>query len=263
MPIGDHCVADLRKIKSPVIVFASYGDNITPPAQALGWIPTVYTDTADLKAAGQRIVYLTNDHVGHLGIFVSASVAKLEHRAILESLGRIEKLKPGLYEMKIDNPSGDPDCHAPHYKVRFEPRKVSDLDAYVPDRGFDAARRASEINEAFYATFVSPWVQLMTTPASAEMLKWMHPMRTSRLIFSERFNPWMRLVRQAADNISGTREPLDPNDPMILRERTAIKAIGEAIERARIDRDAKYERAFKTLYGGETSDIENDPHVPV
>ncbi|SEL00187.1 DUF3141 domain-containing protein [Jannaschia helgolandensis] len=263
MPIGDHCVADLRKIKSPVIVFASYGDNITPPAQALGWIPVVYKDTADLKAAGQRIVYLTNDHVGHLGIFVSASVAKLEHRAILESLGRIEKLKPGLYEMKIDNPSGDPDCHAPHYKVRFEPRKISDLDAYAPDRGFDAARRASEINEAFYATFVSPWVQLMTTPASAEMMKWMHPMRTSRLMFSERFNPWMRLVRQAADNISGTREPLDPNDPMILRERAAIKAIGKAIERARIDRDAKYERAFKTLYGGETSDIENDPHMPV
>jgi len=263
MPISDHCVADLRKIKSPVIVFASYGDNITPPAQALGWIPVVYKDTADLKAAGQRIVYLTNDHVGHLGIFVSASVAKLEHRAILESLGRIEKLKPGLYEMKIDNPSGDPDCHAPHYKVRFEPRKVSDLDAYAPDRGFDAARRASEINEAFYATFVSPWVQLMTTPASAEMMKWMHPMRTSRLMFSERFNPWMRLVRQAADNISGTREPLDPNDPMILRERAAIKAIGKAIERARIDRDAKYERAFKTLYGGETSDIENDPYMPV
>jgi poly(3-hydroxyalkanoate) synthetase len=99
MRIGDHCVADLRKIKNPMIIFASYGDNITPPAQALGWIPAAYKDTADLKAAGQRIVYLTNAHVGHLGIFVSASVAKLEHRAILESLGKIEKLKPGLYEM--------------------------------------------------------------------------------------------------------------------------------------------------------------------
>ena len=97
MPIGDHCVADLRKIKSPMIIFASYGDNITPPAQALGWIPTVYKDTADLKAAGQRIVYMTNAHVGHLGIFVSASVARLEHRAILESLSKIDKLKPGLY----------------------------------------------------------------------------------------------------------------------------------------------------------------------
>ncbi|MFX8616658.1 DUF3141 domain-containing protein, partial [Acinetobacter baumannii] len=76
-------------------------------------------DTEDLKQAGQRIVYLTNPHVGHLGIFVSAGVARLEHRAILESLAEIEALAPGLYEMKIDNPSGDPDCHKPTYSIRF------------------------------------------------------------------------------------------------------------------------------------------------
>ncbi len=54
------------------------GDNITPPHQALGWIPSVYSDTDDLKRAGQRIVYLVNPHVGHLGIFVSTSVARLD-----------------------------------------------------------------------------------------------------------------------------------------------------------------------------------------
>jgi hypothetical protein len=46
------------------------------------------------EQAGQRIVYLTNPHVGHLGIFVSARVARLEHRAILESLADIEALAP-------------------------------------------------------------------------------------------------------------------------------------------------------------------------
>lgn len=111
--ICDGCTADLRRIHNPLIIFASYDDNITPPHQALGWIPAVYTDTEDLKRAGQRIVYLTNPHVGHLGIFVSAGVARLEHRAILESLADIEALAPGLYEMKIDNPSGDLDCHKP------------------------------------------------------------------------------------------------------------------------------------------------------
>jgi len=258
MRIGDHCVADLRKITNPIIVFASYGDNITPPAQALGWIPAVYKDTADLKSAGQRIVYMTNAHVGHLGIFVSASVARLEHRAILESLERIGKLKPGLYEMKIDNPSGDPDCHAPDYKVRFEPRDVADLRHDVPVEAFEKVARLSEANEAFYSAFVSPWVRLMTSPASAEMLKWMHPMRTSRLMFSERFNPWMRLVRQTAENIAETREPLDRDDPLLARERAAIDAVGDAIERARIARDARFERTFRTLYGGGAGDDETD-----
>ena len=263
MRIGDHCVADLRKITNPMIVFASYGDNITPPAQALGWIPAVYKDTADLRAAGQRIVYLTNDHVGHLGIFVSASVARLEHRAILENLGKIEKLKPGLYEMKIEAATGKAHAHDAQYKVRFEPREVSDLACDVPEQAFDTVRRVSEINEAFYATYISPWVRLMTTPASAEMLKWMHPMRTSRLMFSERFNPWMGLIRSTAERVAETRVPLDADDPMMRRERAAISAVADAIERARIARDATCERTFRTLYGGGMTGIETDEKTPV
>ena len=80
----------------------------------------VYADTEDLKVAGQRIVYLTNPHVGHLGIFVSAQVARLEHRAILESLGEIEALPPGLYEMKIEGPTGQAD-------PVFDPTALGDL----------------------------------------------------------------------------------------------------------------------------------------
>lgn len=263
MPIGDHCVADLRKIKSPMIVFASYGDNITPPAQALGWVPEVYKDTADLKAAGQRIVYLTNAHVGHLGIFVSASVAKLEHRAILENLDKIEQLKPGLYEMKIGAPTGNKDAHDAQYKVRFEPRKVGDLKYNVPEQAFANVERVSKVNEAFYSTFVSPWVRLMTTPTSAEMLRMTHPMRASRLMFSESYNPWMRFIRQTASSIAETRVPLTPDNSMIQRERTAISAVGDAVERARITRDATYERLFETIYGTKELDPNSDPRMPV
>ncbi len=74
-PICEGCAADLRRIRNPLVIFASYGDNITPPQQALGWIPIVYKDTPHPEAARQRIVYLTNPHAGHLGLFVSAKVA--------------------------------------------------------------------------------------------------------------------------------------------------------------------------------------------
>ena len=47
--ICEDCVADLRRIRSPMVIFASYGDNITPPHQALRSIPAVYKDTADLN----------------------------------------------------------------------------------------------------------------------------------------------------------------------------------------------------------------------
>src|SRR3974377_1788236 len=125
--VCECCNVDLRRIRNPLIIFASYGDNITPPHQALGWIPAVYENTQDLKRASQRIVYLTNPHVGHLGIFVSARVARLEPRRILESLDDIAALEPGLYDLKIDTQSGNSDCHKPAYSVRFESRQGQDL----------------------------------------------------------------------------------------------------------------------------------------
>ena len=35
---SDGAQIDFRNIKSPILVFCSKGDNITPPQQALGWI---------------------------------------------------------------------------------------------------------------------------------------------------------------------------------------------------------------------------------
>ncbi len=247
--ICEGCMADLRRIRNPLVIFASYGDNITPPHQALGWIPAVYDDTEDLKAAGQRIVYLTNSHVGHLGIFVSAGVARLEHRAILESLDEIGELEPGLYEMKIDNPTDDPDCHKPQYTVHFEERQVEDLEFQPDTEPFERVRTVSETNEAFYRTFVSPWIRAAVNPWSAEMMKWAHPMRTSRYLFSEEFNPWMRGLSALADAVTRTRRPLPDDHPLIEREREAIGQVSKALENTRRLRDGAEERAFALLYG--------------
>ncbi|HYN38275.1 MAG TPA: alpha/beta fold hydrolase, partial [Rhodospirillales bacterium] len=52
---------DLKKIRSPIIVFASHGDNITPPQQALNWIVDTYTDENEIKIRGQRIIYMVHD----------------------------------------------------------------------------------------------------------------------------------------------------------------------------------------------------------
>ncbi len=246
--ICDGCTVNLRRIRNPLIVFASYGDNITPPHQALGWIPAVYEDTDDLKTAGQRIVYLTNPHVGHLGIFVSASVARLEHRAILESLDEIEALRPGLYEMKIDNPSADPDCHKPQFAVRFEERQVEDIQFPRQDEAFERVRTVSEANEAFYGTFISPWVQAVSNPWSAEVMKWIHPMRTSRFLFSEAFNPWMQGLADVAKKINENRKPLTDDHPMLLKERDFIAQVSQLMENTRKSRDTAYEQAFNIAY---------------
>ena len=248
MRVCEGCIADLKRIRNPIVVFASHGDNITPPHQALNWVPAVYPTTAALKAAGQRIVYLLNPHVGHLGIFVSASVARLEHRAILESLDELETLKPGLYEMKISNPTNDPDCRKPQYSVAFQVRNVEDIRFDYPREEFENVRKVSEFNERLYSAFVSPWVRAGANPISAEWLKWMHPMRASRYLFSETLNPWMAGVAALAPWVSQHRVGVSENNPLLARERELSQQISTGLDSYRKRRDEAMEAAFKWLY---------------
>ena len=92
---------NLRKIKSPIIVFCSFGDDITPPQQALDWILDLYKDVDDLIANGQTIVYSLHPSVGHLGIFVSGKVAKKEHEEFAFNIDLIDVMPPGLYEIVL------------------------------------------------------------------------------------------------------------------------------------------------------------------
>src|SRR3954453_23436091 len=91
---------DLRAIRSPIIMFASLGDNITPPQQAFNWVADVYASTEEIKARGQVIVGLMQEEVGHLGIFVSGKVAQKEYTQIVSVMKSIELLPPGLYGMQ-------------------------------------------------------------------------------------------------------------------------------------------------------------------
>jgi hypothetical protein len=247
--ICPDCLVDLRRIRNPLVIFASYGDNITPPQQALGWIPTVYAGTDDLKRAGQRIVYLINPHVGHLGIFVSASVARLEHRAILDSLRKIEALSPGLYEMKIDNPTGDPDCGHDAYTVRFEERRVEDLE-FPENRA--AFRRVAEISaqlDRLYSATLGKWIEATATPLTAQCLEWLHPMRVSRYAFASDFNPWLRAWAPIAASVARDRHAVADTDWFKSRETEAFDAMRDLITRARELRDQGYEFWFEALYG--------------
>ena len=249
MRICEHCHADLKRIRSPIVVFASSGDNITPPHQALNWVPEVYPSTEALERAGQRIVYLLNEHVGHLGIFVSSAVARLEHRAILESLARIEALAPGLYEMKIVNPTGDPDCRKDQYEVRFEARRVEDIRFDYPRAAFERVAAVSGWNEWAYSSFVSPWVRAFATPMTAEWLKWVHPMRVSRYAFSGRVSPWMAALPQAAAQVRADRARADAANPFLHAEKSVSRAMSEALELWRRAADQWSELAFSLLYG--------------
>ena len=248
--ICECCHADLRRLSSPVLVFASSGDNITPPQQALGWVPAVWPTSEALIAAGQRICYLLNPDVGHLGIFVSAEVARREHRAILDSLDALEALAPGLYEMRILESTGEVDCLEPQYRVRFESRRVEDLPRSQSAPAFEQVRELSETLDAWYQRTLGPWMRSIGGPALAEQLKWTHPMRTSRLGWAHAFNPLAFGIDIAAAWAKAWRAPLAPDDPWAAAETRLMDAWSAAFEEGRRGRDASTEALFSSLYQG-------------
>jgi len=252
MRICEHCMADLKRIRNPILVFASSGDNITPPHQALNWIPAIYPTTDDLKAAGQRIVYLLNPHVGHLGIFVSASLARREHRAILDHVGDLEALEPGLYEMKIIDGKDD-GCAGSSYSVRFEPRRVEEIRYEYPREAFERVQALSELNEFIYSKFASPFVRAVASPWGAELLKWLHPMRASRYLFAERFSPWMAVVKALAPAVGAGRSPVAQDNPYLALERATSGLVSHALDSFRRARDQAYETGFSALYGRQSA----------
>lgn len=246
MQVDEHCRADLRRIRTPLVVFSSYGDNITPPHQALGWLPAVYPSTEALVAAGQRVVYLTHEDVGHLGIFVSAGVARREHRAILHHARKIQALAPGLYEMLLDEDSGADE--APD--ARFEPRRVEDLPFDPAPAGFDRVKALSAWLESMYAQVVSPVVQSTVRPELARKLRDAHPMRLSRKLWNEQampalaWLPWMQAALQAL----GAADAARADNPWYRFERIAADGTADAWTAWRTMRDLWAEALFTHLY---------------
>jgi len=240
---------DLKAIRSPIVVIASEGDNITPPPQALNWILDLYRDVSEIRANEQTIVYTVHPHIGHLGIFVSGRVAAREHDTLVNSLDLIETLPPGLFEMVIDEVEHEDEGE--RYTMHFEARDLDDIRAYDDGREdeepFRAVARFSEINEGIYSSFVAPWVQAFANPAGAELRRMMNPQRLRYTLFSD-LNPWMFGVRLAADLARTHRLPAAPENALRRVERDMVESFEQLVDKATVQRDVAIEQVFKAIW---------------
>lgn len=151
--------------------------------------------------------------------------------------------------MKISNPTGNPDCRKPQYTVRFEQREVEQIRYPYPQRSFEKVPAVSEWNEMVYQNTIRPWVTALSSPLSAEALKWLHPMWSSALIYSEKFNPWMWPLRLFAPLLAPQRMPATQDNPFAAMKAHTSKLISLSLDNYRSARDAASERLFSLLYG--------------
>ena len=230
---ADGQIVDLRSIRSPVIVFCSKADNITPPSQALGWILDLYGSVDDIRAHGQTIIYAVHESIGHLGIFVSGSVAKKEHDEFASNIDLIDVLPPGLYEAVMtpkEASNATADLVGGDYLVRFEARTLDDIRALggnsiEDERQFATVARISEINLGFYRTFMQPWVKAWASLGFADWMRKVHPLRLPYEMFTPA-NPFLKPITSMAASVRDNRQPVSRDNALWQ----AQEQIGKAIE---------------------------------
>ena len=252
----DGTRVDLRNIRSPIVVFCSKGDNITPPQQALDWILDLYQSVDDIRAHGQTIVYAIHESIGHLGIFVSASVAKKEHDEFASNIDLIDILPPGLYQAVMTPKRADEaavDLISRDYLVRFETRTLADIRALgcndeEDDRKFATVARVSEINLGLYRTFLQPWVRVWGNEAFAKWMREFHPLRVQYEIFSNS-NPFMRPLLAYAERVKKNRQPVSQENLFWQAQEQFSRWIEISLDAYRDVRDHMCEMLFHAVYG--------------
>ncbi|MCE8019785.1 DUF3141 domain-containing protein [Halomonas sp. MCCC 1A11036] len=247
---------DLRNVRSPVVVFCSQGDDITPPPQALGWVRDLYGDTDDIIASEQTIVYCVHDSTGHLGIFVSSSVSRKEHAEFTANIDYIDVLPPGLYETTVTSAKerDDAELLERDYLLEFKARSIEGLSRDVlhhredDDRRFATVARLSEINLGLYRLFVQPWIRAVITPEAARLMRRLHPIRLGYKLLSDR-NPLSVPLPVLAEWVREDRHPVAEDNLLRTMERAVSEQISRGLDTWRDIRDQSIEHTFLTVYG--------------
>ncbi|HET6488591.1 MAG TPA: DUF3141 domain-containing protein [Syntrophales bacterium] len=241
---------DLKAIRSPIVIFSSKGDNITPPQQAINWIADVYSSTAEIKANGQVIVGLVQEDVGHLGIFVSGKIAQKEHTEIIEALDYIERLRPGLYVMELEETSGTgKDKYLSSFReVRLEDMRSLNRLERRDEKPFEVVAEVSLLNEKAYSLFGRPIVKSLVNEKTAELGRNLHPLRVQRWLLSD-INPLMWPVGVMASKVEADRKPASGENPFRRLEEMGSEMITASWNFYRDMRDAASESEFFQIYG--------------
>jgi hypothetical protein len=252
----DGTIFDLRNITSPIIVFTSTEDNISPPPQTLGWILDLYRDVDDIRAAGQTIVYCLSHKIGHLAIFVSTKVGAEQDEEFVQLMDVIDCLPPGLHEMVISPRPADVPAEGfitGDWIARFENRSLDDIRALgrnspEDDRAFAAVARMSDMNLSAYRTWMQPMVRALGTQPAADMALALNPLRLSYTMFADR-NPCMTGIHSLAAQVSAGRKPIAADNPFLAVQKLTSDHVVASLDSYRVARDQMSERMFFGFYG--------------
>jgi hypothetical protein len=241
---------DLRNIRSPIILFASMGDNITPPQQAFNWVLDVYgAPTGSRRAASHRRAAAP----GTSATSASSCRARWPEGARADCVGAQDHraAAAGVYAMAIsESPTKGGEVT---YEVEFVERRLEDLAAQLnrfertDEKAFEAVAEVSEFNQRGYELFMQPLVQAMSNEHTAQLTRQFHPLRVQNWAISQ-LNPWLAWLDPAAQAVKANRRPLDDKHPLRRAEKVGAEMVSASLDHYRAVRDAFTEAGFFSMY---------------
>ena len=182
---GKHRV-DIRNIRSPIMVFASWGDNITPPQQALNWIPDLYRASKRFASTTRPSSTACTRKSGTSAS--SCRRASRRRKPTVREHARADR-QPAAGPLRSgDHRHPSPDAGAGirrgRYLIQFQPRTIDDIlkldDGRGDERAFEVVNRVSQINQGLYETFLSPVVKALSNEGAARVARDLNPARMER-----------------------------------------------------------------------------------
>ena len=214
---SDGVRIDLRNIRSPIIVFCSWGDNITPPQQALGWITDLYDhERRDRRQRPDHRLHAAPEHrpSRHLRLRQGGDQGAWRVR-LLHGHDRPAAARPlrgGDHRGRRGHRPIRDLIHG-KYLFRLEARTLDDIRALggnsaEDDQRFATVARVSEINHGLYRTLArSRRCGRWRREQSAEAMRQLHPNRLRFAMFSDQ-NPMMQPVKALAETVRADRQPV-------------------------------------------------------
>jgi hypothetical protein len=165
-------------------------------------------------------------------------------------------MPPGLYEIVITGKSESDvgaELLAGDFNVRIEERSLEDIRALggnsiEDEREFETVARLSELNNAWYSTFVQPWLKTFATPQTASAVLAMQPLRLQYAMFSDK-NPLMPMVAPLADKARAERKTPDTDNPFLRMQEQVSEMVTASLEAFGQLRDQTQEAMFHAIYG--------------
>lgn len=249
----DGTIFDLRNITSPITVFTSSEDNISPAPQALGWILDLYRDVDDIRTAGRTILYCLSHKIGHLAIFVSTKAGAKQE--FVQMMDVIDCLPPGLHEMVISprpatcRRAGSSPETGSHASSSGRWTTSVRLDATAPRTTAPSLPWLGFLKSTCHSTAPSCSPLSVRSPTSRRpnLARNLDPLGLSYTLFADK-NPWVRPVQKLAAE-AAARKLVPSDNPFLALQAEISRQVTASLDAYRVVRYQLFEQMFFAFYG--------------